>query len=257
MNHTIQRWGDCDDDYTRGNEVARNINPTKQTGAEATVNEVTRQHKWKPFGRAAIDRQNDVKTTFLATHEVFLEHPSAAHSNNNEDSVWGDRFCTMVQNLKEGRMRRELALKQDIFLKSSSQPKGGGAFPPALASTEYIPPHKRHPQVTQGYHDQGDTLKMTQSTTSIRVSNLSHATKESDLHDLFSRFGRISRVYLATTKDSYKTPRGFGFVTFDNKADAVRAKVVLQGHGYDHMILKLEWASQIRSSQESEYIRVL
>ena len=36
--------------------------------------------------------------------------------------------------------------------------------------------------------------------------------------------------------------RGFAFVTFVNKMDAAKAMEALQGYGYDHLILKLEWA---------------
>ena len=36
--------------------------------------------------------------------------------------------------------------------------------------------------------------------------------------------------------------RGFAFVSFVNKDDAAKAMEKLQGFGYDHLILKLEWA---------------
>ena len=217
MNHTIQRWGDYDDsdDDATDNKIGRNSQPSKHAGIKARVNEVTRRDTWKSFGQAAIDRQNNVQTTYLATHEVFLEHPSASQSNDNEDSVFGAEFSTMVQHLKEGRKRRELALKYGVSPKLSSLFEGGQPVVTNEASTGYIPPHKRRPdQVTPRYRDQEDSLEMTKATTSIRVINLSGANQESDLHDLFSRFGRISRVYLATTKDAYTTSRGFGFVTF-------------------------------------------
>jgi translation initiation factor 3 subunit G len=36
--------------------------------------------------------------------------------------------------------------------------------------------------------------------------------------------------------------RGFAFVSFVSKDDAALAMQELQGFGYDHLILKLEWA---------------
>ena len=36
--------------------------------------------------------------------------------------------------------------------------------------------------------------------------------------------------------------RGFGFVTFYHREDAAKAIAKLDGHGYDHLILHLEWA---------------
>ena len=35
---------------------------------------------------------------------------------------------------------------------------------------------------------------------------------------------------------------GFAFVSFVHRQDAERAMQALQGHGYDHLILKIEWA---------------
>ncbi|CAN0338188.1 unnamed protein product [Ectocarpus sp. 13 AM-2016] len=36
--------------------------------------------------------------------------------------------------------------------------------------------------------------------------------------------------------------RGFAFVSYYQKSDAESAMQALQGYGYDHLILKLEWA---------------
>merc|ERR1712137_1325318 len=80
-----------------------------------------------------------------------------------------------------------------------------------------------------------------QDLNTIRVTNLSENTTEADLQDLFQRFGRISRVYLAKDKETLQS-RGFAFVSFVNKDDAAQAMEELQGFGYDHLILKLEWA---------------
>jgi translation initiation factor 3 subunit G len=75
----------------------------------------------------------------------------------------------------------------------------------------------------------------------IRVTNISEDTTEADLQELFQPFGRISRVYLAKDKETMIS-RGFAFVSFVHREDAARAMDKLQGHGYDHLILKLEWA---------------
>lgn len=75
----------------------------------------------------------------------------------------------------------------------------------------------------------------------IRVTNISEDTTEADLQELFQPFGRISRVYLAKDKETMMS-RGFAFVSFVHREDAARAMDKLQGHGYDHLILKLEWA---------------
>ncbi|KAL3783386.1 hypothetical protein ACHAW5_004883 [Stephanodiscus triporus] len=79
----------------------------------------------------------------------------------------------------------------------------------------------------------------------IRASNISDDTAETDLQMLFQPFGRISRVYISmyVPKDKKKPikRRGFAFVSFVNQEDASSAMAELQGHRYDYMILDLEW----------------
>jgi len=75
----------------------------------------------------------------------------------------------------------------------------------------------------------------------IRVTNISEDTTEADLQDLFQPFGRISRVYLAKDRETLIS-RGFAFISFVHHEDATKAMEKLQGYGYDHLILKLEWA---------------
>lgn len=52
----------------------------------------------------------------------------------------------------------------------------------------------------------------------------------------------LHRVFLAKDRER-QTSRGFAFVSFLSKGDAQRAMDELQGYGYDHLILRLEWAN--------------
>lgn len=114
-----------------------------------------------------------------------------------------------------------------------------GALP--TSTKKYIPPHARLAAGSQ--HHQGSEK------TALRVSNLSNSVTESDLHELFSYFGRISRVYIPKDKETMQS-RGFGFVTYCSKADAERTLKELQGYGYDYRILHLEWATLRKASTE-------
>lgn len=75
----------------------------------------------------------------------------------------------------------------------------------------------------------------------IRVTNLSEDTKESDLQELFKPFGPIQRIYLAKDKHTQQS-KGFAFINYYNRDDAAKAIKSVCGFGYDHLILNVEWA---------------
>jgi translation initiation factor 3 subunit G len=81
-----------------------------------------------------------------------------------------------------------------------------------------------------------------EESTTIRVSNISTDVREDDIRELFAPFGPMLKpVFLAKDKVTMQS-RGFAFVSYVNRSDAERAMAKLQGHGYAHLILKLEWA---------------
>ncbi|VVC96455.1 unnamed protein product [Leptidea sinapis] len=61
----------------------------------------------------------------------------------------------------------------------------------------------------------------------IRISNLSNFAVEADLDDLVKVFGPVHKLYLAKEKF---------------RQDAAKAIQTLNGHGYDHLILNVEWS---------------
>ncbi|NWT34726.1 EIF3G factor, partial [Cardinalis cardinalis] len=73
----------------------------------------------------------------------------------------------------------------------------------------------------------------------IRVTNLSEDTRETDLQELFRPFGSISRIYLAKDKTTGQS-KGFAFISFHRREDAARAIAGVSGFGYDHLILNVE-----------------
>jgi translation initiation factor 3 subunit G len=91
----------------------------------------------------------------------------------------------------------------------------------------------------------------------VRVGNLTENASQSDVWDLFVRFGQLSRVRLATDPET-RASRGYAFVTFYRKEDAQRAIDALNGHGYDNLILQVEWAksmAQWKSDKLSSDVR--
>ena len=64
----------------------------------------------------------------------------------------------------------------------------------------------------------------------LRVTNVSEDTDENDLRDLFSRFGRVARVFIGKDRDT-GIGKGYAFVSFEDKATAEKAMAKTNGLG--------------------------
>jgi len=76
---------------------------------------------------------------------------------------------------------------------------------------------------------------------SVRITNLPESITKEELLELITPFGPVGRVAIPNDKRTGK-PRGFAFVSFHVPSDGDRAIKALDGIGYQHLILHLEWA---------------
>mmetsp|Transcript_12283 Transcript_12283/g.25359 ORF Transcript_12283/g.25359 Transcript_12283/m.25359 type:complete len:318 (-) Transcript_12283:154-1107(-) len=197
---------------------------------------IEERRKWKKFGNALKDgAEGSQRSTILSKDDIFIEDPNADNDLQEEDVA-----KDLSGNLNEfwaKQQKRQLERKYGV---EGGKEEGGGwnvvgAGGGAAAGGKYVPPSARGGMAGVKPERRVDDLN------TIRVTNISENTTEADLQDLFKPFGRISRVYLAKDKETLQS-RGFAFVSFVNKDDAAKAMEKLQGFGYDHLILKLEWA---------------
>jgi RNA recognition motif-containing protein len=65
--------------------------------------------------------------------------------------------------------------------------------------------------------------------TTIFVGNLSFTATESEVRNVFERYGRVNSVRMATDRGS-NSPRGFAFVNMPGMDDAEEAIARLNGH---------------------------
>jgi translation initiation factor 3 subunit G len=212
---------------------------------------VDERRKWKKFGQAALDEESGTQTTVQSKDEILLEDPHADTDLQDEDPA-----AAIAGNLNAfwaKQQRRQLERKYDVGPSAggAGEAEAGGAGAGGWTQVgvgggagKYVPPSAR---AAAGGAMGGSSMagykpeRRTDDLNTIRVTNLSESTTESDLQELFQRYGRISRIYLAKDKETLQS-RGFAFVSFVSKEDAARAMDELQGFGYDHLILKLEWA---------------
>jgi RNA recognition motif-containing protein len=64
------------------------------------------------------------------------------------------------------------------------------------------------------------------------VGNLPYDVTEDDLKELFEKFGKIKSLILITDRETKKS-RGFGFVEFSDKENAIEAIKKLNGSTID------------------------
>ncbi|KAL1378082.1 hypothetical protein pipiens_015830 [Culex pipiens pipiens] len=116
----------------------------------------------------------------------------------------------------------------------AAQPESSSA---AIKSGKYVPPSMRDSQkAALGANPRGRD-----DTTAIRISNLSETMTEADLEELVKKIGPHSKMFLARDKNTGLC-KGFAYVHFKSRRNAATAIELLNGHGYDHLILNVEWS---------------
>jgi translation initiation factor 3 subunit G len=210
--------------------------------------------KWKKFGECASVPPGPEKGITMIGDEVYLEllkGQKTKGGNKPQDPSSLGIVCRTC-----GKTGDHWTLKcpyKDKFNSPNLQPAlGGDVLPTSNVDKDgkYIPVHLRGGGAGRGGPAVGGATDQDRragapgqrdETATIRVTNLSEDTKESDLSELFRKFGPISRIYLAKDKISGLS-KGFAFVNFVYREDAAKAIEKLSGYGYDHLILHLEWA---------------
>lgn len=100
---------------------------------------------------------------------------------------------------------------------------GGGA------GGSYVPPHMRNKgKDTGGGSASFGGGRERDDLATLRVTNLSEFAEEQDLRDMFERFGRVTRVFLAKDRETGKA-KGFAFVSYQDRIDAQRACEKMDG----------------------------
>jgi len=175
-----------------------------------------------------------------AEDQFYEESLDMANNLTKEKKVWTDmnRARQLERDGEVGGTAPEGEKAAETTTTAEATPAASGAAVPG----RYVPPSLRGAQ--PGGKDgkgggKGDMAQ--QQEASLRITNLSEDVREGDLQDLFGQFGRLQRVYLAKDMTTLQS-RGFAFVTYYSREDAQRAINKLNGHGYDNLILQVQFA---------------
>ncbi|XP_021683234.1 uncharacterized protein LOC110666890 [Hevea brasiliensis] len=202
---------------------------------------------WPKFGDAANEDENS-RLTMVSTEEVFLQRPKDKGTKAEKTETLGD---SLAQLANRGMLCRTCGKNGDHWTSRcpykdlaaqlgvlyNNRPSSADATAASSSNkNHYIPPSMR----AGAQRSSGEDTRHRNDENSVRVNFLSEDTCEADLYDLFSPFGKLTRVFVAT---DYKTglSRGFGRVNFVNKEDAQKAIDKLNGYGYDNLILRVDW----------------
>lgn len=239
-------------------KVTRKVKQTTVTNW--TNRSITERKSMQKFGKPVSNGPESEKQLIARNEEevpIELSKKLAAQPSIKDDAE--DKFyeesLSMAENLTREKkvwtdMNRERQLDRDSTgitrdTTEGEKPAEGAAAteggPGGAPASKYVPPSLRQGAGKgDGKGGKGGDMSQQQEA-SLRITNLSEDVREGDLQDLFGQFGRLQRVYLAKDMTTYQS-RGFAFVTYYNREDAQKAITKLNGHGYDNLILQVQFA---------------
>lgn len=226
---------------------------------------VAMRKAWKKFGLAVKDNPHgpDSSTTYVGddVYLTFTTNKEDLEQDDKDDPLKklkgssivkcrvckGDHWTTKcpykdsLQPIKDIEDKEKAKDNPDVGPTPAEMAAKGGPGGAGGAGGKYIPPSLRGGAGTERRGETMNSRRQTDEAATLRVTNLSEDACESDLQELFRPFGPIARVYLAKDKITNQS-KGFAFVSYIKREDAARAIKSLQGYGYDHLILNVEWA---------------
>ncbi|KAM0350246.1 hypothetical protein ACHAPU_003412 [Fusarium lateritium] len=245
------------DDDGRKVKTTRRI---RYTTHKETVNpRVADRKTWPKFGLSAKDAAGPAPDT-TSVGENIIFRPSVNWRKAEKDDSTDAAAESMKDKLKDKQVKCRICNGQHFTARcpykdtmapigetgASDVAAGMGDEPSAAASAglkkgSYVPPALRG-NGTAGER-MGSKFGERDDLATLRVTNVSEMAEEGELRDMFERFGRVTRVFLAKDRETGMA-KGFAFISFADRGDAVKACAKMDGFGFKHLILRVEFAKK-------------
>jgi len=217
------------------------------------------------FGDAVAGEQN---VTLLSKEFIAMEHPDDALIED-KDTGLAATLREFIQRQSERNLANESGI-MDLDQVGDSIHFGAPVDEDPNKPKKYVAPGTSSAAASgltgSSMAMSGLAFAFVEKDTTIRVSNLTKSVTDGDLRDLFEPFGRIARMALPHTERTHvvkvseggktvekvvtvKEPRGYAYITYMRSEDAEVAFEKLQGYGYDHLILRLEWSKPMERNE--------
>lgn len=213
---------------------------TYKIETQKTSKSVARRKLLPKFGASTEDPPGPNRATTIISEDVSMQFINSRQEDihDQEDPMLAKfrnqlQYYMFFKNFKAANRTETKEEDEKRDEPDAPAPAGG-------TGGKYVPPSLR-----SGATGRGSSMPTGRGTrdeqATIRVTNLSEETKESDLQELFRPFGPIQRIYLAKDKHTQQS-KGFAFINFYQRENAAKAIQAISGFGYDHLILNVEWA---------------
>ncbi|PMD23116.1 putative eukaryotic translation initiation factor 3 subunit G [Hyaloscypha hepaticicola] len=247
----------------RFNEEGKKVKTTRRirftTHKEVVNPRVAERKQWSKFGLSAKDGAGPASdTTSVGENIIFRPSTNWRKDAKEEKTEAG----SMKDKLKDKKVKCRICNGEHFTarcpFKDTMAPVGeeGSADvaagpadtvegPGGLGSgkSSYVPPHMRNGAAASGGDRMGGGKYERNDESTLRVTNVSEMAEEQELRDMFERFGRVTRVFLAKDRET-GLAKGFAFISFQERTDAAKACEKMDGYGFKHLILRVEFAKK-------------
>ncbi|KAG7416209.1 eukaryotic translation initiation factor 3 subunit G-domain-containing protein [Fusarium sp. MPI-SDFR-AT-0072] len=247
------------DDDGRKVKTTRRIRFTTHT---ETVNpRVADRKTWPKFGLSAKDPPGPAPDT-TSVGENIIFRPSVNWRKAEKDESADANAQSMKDKLKDKQVKCRICNGQhftarcpykdtmapigetgaaDVAAGMGDESSAAGAGAAGAKKGSYVPPALRG---NGGAGERmGSKFGERDDFATLRVTNVSEMAEEQELRDMFERFGRVTRVFLAKDRETGMA-KGFAFISFADRGDAVKACAKMDGFGFKHLILRVEFAKK-------------